>query len=235
MAIYTKILLQTHSLLEQQQDRHLPRYMLKWRQEQLLVMPSQQAQHIDLRGMENQQWLVACLKHSPVRLIRLDLALGETELRLWADACEQAKKPAFLRLPAGCALARQRSALSLWLKRLIGWSASAILLLTLSPVILGLVLLMLVYSPGPIFFRKWHVGERGKLFRLIEFRKDALPITPLKNWMHKYSLNKLPQLFNVLRGDMSLVGSRPYALSDAVRLSLEERRRLNALPGLLGV
>jgi lipopolysaccharide/colanic/teichoic acid biosynthesis glycosyltransferase len=52
--------------------------------------------------------------------------------------------------------------------------------------------------------------------------------------MHKYSLDKLPHLFNVLRGEISLVGSRPLALDDAVRLSTEERRRLNALPGLIG-
>jgi lipopolysaccharide/colanic/teichoic acid biosynthesis glycosyltransferase len=106
---------------------------------------------------------------------------------------------------------------------------------------------MRVQSPQPIFFRQWCVGERGKLFRLFKFRtglvnaqtlehevmgnqkslqkhEDGKSITPLGLWMRKYSLDKLPQLFNVLRGEISLMGPRPWTLYDAVRLSPEERR-----------
>ncbi len=228
--------LHTRSLSEQNQQayRLLPQCVLKWRQNQLLVLPSQQAKRIDLRAMEDQSWLVECLKHSPARLIRLDPDLGETWLRQWTDACEQANKKVFLRLPSNTELSRKQSLLSWGLKWLIDWSAAALLLLVMSPVMLGLVLLVRIYSPGPIFLRQWHVGERGKLFRLLKFRKDAPRSAQLESWMHKYSLDKLPHLFNVLRGEISLVGSRPLALDDAVRLSTEERRRLNALPGLIG-
>jgi lipopolysaccharide/colanic/teichoic acid biosynthesis glycosyltransferase len=122
---------------------------------------------------------------------------------------------------------------------------------------LGLMLLIRICSPGPVFFRQWRIGERGKLFRIIKFRtmivdaeklhhqvmanqkglhkrEDDPRITPLGRWMRKYSLDELPQLVNVLRGEMSLVGPRPWALYDAVRISREGQKRLNALPGITG-
>ena len=59
-------------------------------------------------------------------------------------------------------------------------------------------------------------------------------ITCLGKWLRKYSLDELPQLFNVLRGEMSLVGPRPWALYDALRLEEKGKKRLNALPGITG-
>ncbi|GAB4235172.1 MAG: hypothetical protein Kow00121_62800 [Elainellaceae cyanobacterium] len=60
-------------------------------------------------------------------------------------------------------------------------------------------------------------------------------ITRVGYWMRKYSLDKLPQLFNVLRGEMSLVGPRPWSLCDVLRISRNQQIRLNALPGITGV
>jgi lipopolysaccharide/colanic/teichoic acid biosynthesis glycosyltransferase len=60
---------------------------------------------------------------------------------------------------------------------------------------------------------------------------DDCRTTPLGSWMCKYSLDKLPQLFNVLRGEMSLVGSHPWTLSEAMRFISEGQRCLNALQG----
>lgn len=209
-----------------------------------------------LPTLENEQWLVECLKHSPVRLIRIEPDLGEARLKFWLQACEQANKAIFLHLSAAHKLPSKRCPRSRWFKRLIDWIAAALLLLLLSPVMLGLVCLMRVQSPSwQIFFREWCVGERGKLFRLFKFRtmvmnaqtleqevmgnqktlhdRDDLSITPLGRWMRKNSLDKLPQLFNVLRGEMSLVGRHPWTLYDAVRLSPEARVELKALPGLV--
>ena len=59
-------------------------------------------------------------------------------------------------------------------------------------------------------------------------------VTFIGRWLRKYSLDELPQLFNVLRGEMSLVGPRPWALYDALRLSERGKARLNALPGITG-
>lgn len=234
--------LPTYSRLAQHQHNHLPHCTLKWRQGQLLVSLEQQVEHPYLPSFENEQWLVKCLSHSPVRLLRIDPALGEANLNCWANASEQANKAVFLRLPT--AYNRKRCS-DWWLKRLIEWSAAALLLLVLSPVILALASLLRVQSPEPIFSRQWCVGERGKLFRLVKFRtsimnaysiehqmmgnqkslqkpEDENSITLLGRWMRKYKLDELPQLFNVLRGEMSLRGSRPWTLYDAVRLDTQE-------------
>ena len=249
--------LQTYSQRNHlQQDNQSPECMLKWRQGQLLVsLEQQQVKKQNLPSFQSEQWLVECLKHSPVRLVRIDPVVGEASLKFWASACGQASKPVFLRLPAAQELPSKRCPRSWWLKRLIDWSAATLLLLVLSPVMLGLVCLMRVQSPEPIFCRQWCVGERGKLFRLLKFRTlvvnaqmlehsvignqksllhlDDQLITPLGRWMRKYSLDELPQLFNVLQGEMTLVGRSPWALYDAVRISPKGRVELNALPGII--
>ena len=225
-----------------QQDDQSLSCTLKWRQGQLLVRLEQQVQvkKTNLPVVESEQWLVECLKHSPVRLVRIDPALGEAKLKFWASACEQASKPVFLRLSAAHALPSQRCPRSWWLKRLIDWSAAILLLLVLSPVMLGLVCLMRIQSSEPVFCSSWCIGERGKVFRLFKFRtifvnnQKSWQKTLLGRWMGKYSLDQLPQLLNVLRGEMSLVGPRPWTLDNVVRISSEGRLELNALPGIIG-
>ena len=167
-----------------------------------------------LPSLDSKRSLVECLQHSPVSLVSIDPKLGEALLRFWADACEEAKKPIFLSIPAGNKMPNQPLR---QLQRLIDWIAALVLLLLVSPVMLGLIVLMQVYSPGSLFCREWRVGERGKLFQAIRFCTDN--ITPLGRWMGKSSLDNLPQLFNVLRGDMSLIGSRCWTLEDAVQLN----------------
>lgn len=247
-----------YSFKPKQQHNYSHYYALKWRQEQLLVKLSEQVKQPYVPLVGSEQWLVNCLKNSPVRLVRIDSVLGETGLKLWADACQQAKKGIFLDLPSSQDLPRKKSPLSWQLKRSIDWSFAALLLLILSPFMLVLALLIHIYSPGPIFFRQWRVGERGKLFQIFKFRtmvvdaeklhhevmgdqtglhkrQDDPRITPLGRWMRKYSLDELPQLLNVLQGDMSLVGPRPWALYDAIRISQNGQHRLNALPGITGL
>ena len=242
-------------LHQKQPDSYLSYCNLIWRQQQLLVRLFQQFKQPYLPSLESEQLLVDCLKRSPVRLVRLDLEIGEIGLRLWADACKKANKAVFLRLPPTYAF--RHSSFSWFLKRLSDWSVAALLLLLLSPLMLGLIILIRINSPGPVFFQQWRVGKRGKLFQIFKFRtmvpdaeklhhhlmanqnglhklKEDPRLTPLGSWMRKYSLDELPQLLNVLRGEMSLVGPRPWALYDAIRLSPEVRTRLNALPGITG-
>ncbi|MBV9386686.1 MAG: sugar transferase [Chroococcidiopsidaceae cyanobacterium CP_BM_ER_R8_30] len=221
-----------------QHDNRLNSYLLRWRQGQLLVSPKHKPSQPYLHSFENEQWLVECLKHSPVRLVRIDPALGEENLKFWVSACKRASKTMFLRLPTAHALPSRRCPQSWWLlKRLIDWGTASVLLLVLSPVILGLIFLMDVFSPGPIFVQQWCIGERGKLFQLLKFRttlmKDDLHVTSLGRWMRKSGLDNLPQLLNVLRGEMSFVGPSPWSLSDALQLEPEERQHLNALPGII--
>ncbi|HEY9806135.1 MAG TPA: heterocyst development glycosyltransferase HepC [Candidatus Obscuribacterales bacterium] len=233
------------------------KYELKWRQKQLLVRPARTSEKLNLPSVESQRWLVACLKRSPVRLISLAPDVGEEKLRFWADACEQAGKSLFLSIPNTPELPKKRSGISWSIKRLLDRAAAAIAILLLSPVFLGIALLVKLQSPGPIFFCQWRVGERGRLFRIYKFRtmivnaeqlhhqvmgnqqglhkhENDPRVTPNGRWLRKYSLDELPQLFNVLRGEMSFVGPRPWALYDAVRISPEVRQRLNALPGITG-
>ncbi|QHG19327.1 heterocyst development glycosyltransferase HepC [Nostoc sp. ATCC 53789] len=189
---------------------------LLWRRGQLLVKQPGQVKQPYLPALDSKRSLVECLQHSPVSLVSIDPKLGETLLKFWADACQEAQKPIFLSIPAGNKPSNQP-----WrqLQRLIDWIAALVLLVLVSPVMLGLMALMQVYSPGSLFCREWRVGERGKLFQAMKFCTPN--ITPLGRWIGKYNLNNLPQLFNVLRGDMSLTGggSHCWTLEDAVQLN----------------
>lgn len=230
---------------------------LTWRQRKLIVRPGLNSDMTQLPSLRRQDWLIECLQRSTAKLVKLDPALGESHLKFWADACHQAEKPIYLRLRAVRELPQKQRPWGWQLKRLFDWVAAAGLLLLLSPLFLMLAGLIVVTSPGPIFFYQWRVGERGKLFRIIKFRsmvvgaermhhqvmtnqeglhklKNDPRVTPLGRIMRKYSLDELPQLFNVLRGEMSLVGPRPWALYDAVRISPELQHRLNAVPGITG-
>lgn len=233
-------------------------YALTWRQKQLLLTVSPQPTTPPLTALDSEQLLAECLERSPIHLVKLTPDIGEAALAMWADACAKANKGAYLSVPSTAFLPKKQNRLKWWLKRIVDWSAAALLMLVIGPLMLGLSVLMLLQSPGPIFFSQWRVGERGKLFRILKFRtmvtgaelyhhqvmghqtglhkrEDDPRVTPIGRWMRKYSLDELPQIINVLRGEMSLVGPRPWALYDAVRLSPAVRQRLNALPGITGI
>ncbi len=234
------------------------RYTLRWRQKQLLVKINRDSNIPYLPPLTKQQWLSECLLRSPIRLVKLPTDFSEPELEFWANACARAGKSIFLQVPSMAALPKKRNRIKWWVKRWTEWLIAALMLLFLSPLMLLLAWLIWVSSPGPVLFTQWRVGERGKLFQIFKFRTMVVGaenlhhqvmgnqlglhkcendprITPLGAWMRKYSLDELPQLINVLRGEMSLVGPRPWALYDAVRLSPEVRHRLNALPGITGI
>lgn len=241
--------------------------VLHWRQQQLLVRRStpqtvfgaKRRSQPQLPPLSDQQWLIECLKRSPVRLVRVDASLGERNLRAWADACERAGKTLYLRLPTAAHLPHRRRSLLWWCKRVLDWMLAALALVLLSPLMIGIAIAVALTSPGAILFAQWRVGQRGKLFKVLKFRtmvndaekyhhqvmanqaqdclhkrEDDPRITPLGRWLRRYSLDELPQLINVLCGEMSLVGPRPWALYDAVRIRPELRSRLNALPGITG-
>jgi lipopolysaccharide/colanic/teichoic acid biosynthesis glycosyltransferase len=109
-------------------------------------------------------------------------------------------------------------------KRIFDWLACSLGLLVLSPVLMGLALLIKLDSPGPVFFRQERVGLCGRVFRIHKFRTmvtDAerlglqitvgtdARVTRVGQWLRKYKLDELPQLLDVWLGHMSLVGPRP--------------------------
>jgi lipopolysaccharide/colanic/teichoic acid biosynthesis glycosyltransferase len=256
MTTYRPTIIPISPAFEQEQlDDQLLRCTLKWRQRQLLVTREQLTKGIQLPplpSLDPEQWLVDCLKHSSVKLIRIDAALGEVSLKLWADACEKANKAVFLRLPPVIKLPKPQRQLFWKLMQLLDWSIAVLLLLVLSPVIVILFFLLRMQSSEPVLIWPWHVGNRGKLFRLFKFRTTVANAQMLENqlvsehknilnrqensnltnlgyWMRKYKLDRLPQLFNVLRGEMRLIQPRPLTLEQAVRLSVEERQKITSL------
>ncbi|MEL6780593.1 MAG: heterocyst development glycosyltransferase HepC [Cyanobacteria bacterium J06597_16] len=240
--------------------------MLLWRRNFLLIKAATNAlpnttSNNDavqmLPALQNRQWFEECLRHSPVKALRLDMALGETTLRGWANVCDRTKKRVFVHLPAATHLPKHSTPLLWRFKRFADWVVAAGLTVGLSPLFILVAVLVRLDSPGSIFFRQWRVGHRGQLFQILKFRtmqpgselrhhqvmgqqsgihklKKDPRVTGIGQILRKYSLDELPQLLNVLRGEMSLVGPRPWALYDAVRLEPAFRRRLNALPGLTG-
>jgi len=229
---------------------------LIWRQ-QFLFVKKINDQNLQLLALQDMQRIVACLERSPVHIVKLDPTLPENTLILWAEACREANKQAYLQLPGASDLPYKRAKVTWSLKCLSDKLAAATLLLILSPILVVLTLLIGTNSPGSPIFRQWRVGKRGKLFQIFKFRTMIVGaerlhhqvmqnqpglhkleydprLTALGYWLRKYSLDELPQLLNVLRGEMSLVGPRPWALYDAVRVSPALRHRLNALPGMTG-
>ena len=120
-------------------------------------------------------------------------------------------------------------------------------LLLISPILLLISLFVRLYHGTPILFRQVRPGFLGKPFTVYKFRTmtstcdaqgnllpDAQRLTPLGRFLRAASLDELPELFNVLRGEMSLVGPRPLLTQYLPRYSAEQARRHNVLPGITG-
>jgi exopolysaccharide biosynthesis polyprenyl glycosylphosphotransferase len=152
-------------------------------------------------------------------------------------------------------------ALALLLKRVIDVIVSAVGLAALSPGFIVIAIAVALDSPGPVFYRSTRVGKKGRRFLFYKFRTmvwnaDALKkelraknerqgpffkmandprMTRVGRFLRRYSLDELPQLWNVLKGDMSLVGPRPHPLDDYQQYSLDNLRRLDVMPGITGL
>jgi exopolysaccharide biosynthesis polyprenyl glycosylphosphotransferase len=144
------------------------------------------------------------------------------------------------------------------LKRLFDIVASAAGLLVLSPLFVAVAVLVRVTSRGPVFFRQERVGLHGRTFRMLKFRSMVVDaearrsrlmtanelrgpvfkmkrdprVTPLGRFIRKFSIDELPQLVNVLRGEMSVVGPRPPLPAEVARYEAWQRRRLSVRPGI---
>jgi exopolysaccharide biosynthesis polyprenyl glycosylphosphotransferase len=153
--------------------------------------------------------------------------------------------------------AAKRSGLA-WV--LVDWSGrclAALALILLLPVLLLLAIAIRRGSPGPAIYRQTRVGQDGRLFTIFKLRTMAGPppdttlendfdgvlfkmrrdprITPLGCWLRKYSLDELPQLANVVLGQMRLVGPRPALPDEVAEYAEDDRRRLAVRPGITGL
>jgi len=146
----------------------------------------------------------------------------------------------------------------LLLKRLLDLAGAALLLVLLSPLLALLAVLVKLTSPGPVFYRQVRCGLGGRRFTLFKFRsmvadaeqrqaelaarneadgpvfkmRNDPRVTPLGRGMRKLSLDELPQLWNILKGDMSFVGPRPPLPPEVEKYERWQRRRLRMRPGL---
>jgi exopolysaccharide biosynthesis polyprenyl glycosylphosphotransferase len=145
------------------------------------------------------------------------------------------------------------------LKRGFDILASAIFLLVMSPLYVLLAVLVKLEDGGPVFFNQTRVGQFGREFKMYKYRsmrvnaeallpqllaqnqhKDGVTfkikndprLTRVGKWLRKFSFDELPQVYNVLKGDMSLVGPRPPVPREVARYSLADRRRLAVKPGI---
>ncbi|MEU0370014.1 sugar transferase [Streptomyces sp. NPDC006283] len=122
-------------------------------------------------------------------------------------------------------------------KRAVDVTGALILLLLLSPALLAAAAAVAATSAGPVLQRADRVGRGGRAFTMFTFRtKRAGTVTAVGHVLHRHFLDRLPQLFNVLRGDMSLVGPLPLAAREAdAKGPGTGRARLAVRPGITGL
>jgi lipopolysaccharide/colanic/teichoic acid biosynthesis glycosyltransferase len=121
-------------------------------------------------------------------------------------------------------------------KRVVDLAGALLLLLALSPLLLTAAAAVALTSPGPVLRRRERVGLGGRTFSMLTFRTGHPgAVTPVGRALRRHFLDRLPQLLNVVRGEMSLVGPHPLA-PDAVTAGLgPERARLAVRPGMTGL
>jgi exopolysaccharide biosynthesis polyprenyl glycosylphosphotransferase len=149
-----------------------------------------------------------------------------------------------------------------WVKRCFDFLAASLVLLLIAPLLIGISLWIKLSSAGPIFFQQTRIGLHGQPFKVWKFRtmvsnaeqlirdleaqnqsqdgvlfklKEDPRVTRAGRFLRQYSLDELPQLFNVLFGQMSLVGPRPFATRDVEKLSAHHADRHIVLPGITGL
>jgi exopolysaccharide biosynthesis polyprenyl glycosylphosphotransferase len=146
-------------------------------------------------------------------------------------------------------------------KRLLDITVGTVTLIVLFPVMLAIAIAVRLDSPGPILYTSERIGKKGRVFKCFKFRtmvrdadrrraeimhmnerqgilfkiSDDPRITRVGRFLRKYSLDELPQFFNVLKGDMSAVGPRPPIASEVRQYNLSHLRRLDVTPGITGL
>ncbi|HEL1973663.1 TPA: sugar transferase [Streptococcus suis] len=135
-----------------------------------------------------------------------------------------------------------------YFKRLIDFTLSLIAIILLSSVIILVSVLVYFKLGSPVLFKQERPGKNEKIFKMYKFRTmtdekdekgellpDSVRLTAFGKWLRSTSLDELPELFNILKGDMSIVGPRPQLIRDMLFMTDEQRRRHDVRPGLTGL
>lgn len=135
-----------------------------------------------------------------------------------------------------------------YIKRAMDFVVAFLLLIILSPLMLAAAVCIAANLDGPVLFRQERPGKKGKIFTLYKFRtmstrlydkngrelSDFERMTKIGRFLRKTSVDELPQLFNILKGDMSFIGPRPLLTEYLNLYSPEQMRRHEVLPGISG-
>jgi len=157
---------------------------------------------------------------------------------------------------------KTRSPIGMVVKEIFDFIGASLLILILSPLFFITALMIKIDSRGPVFYSQKRAGKQGKIFNCYKFRsmvenaqelkadllnkneisggvifkiKDDPRITRIGKILRRYSIDELPQLFNVLAGDMSLVGPRPFDVEEIKKMDDDHMTRLNVKPGITGL
>lgn len=199
------------------------------------------------------RWVVeeACRLHLDVSVVPELFGCGPA-----ASAMERVGE-----VPMICLHAERLPIAGLVLKRLMDAVGACAALIVLAPLLAAMSVLIKLDSPGPVLYCALRAGRKGRLFRCFKFRtmvsnadrlKDGLRenneragpffkmtddprITRVGRYLRRYSLDELPQLWNVVKGEMSLVGPRPHPLDDVAGYHIEHLGRLDVTPGITGL
>ena len=133
------------------------------------------------------------------------------------------------------------------MKRFFDLALGSVLLVALSPIMILIGILVVITMGRPVFFRQMRPGLNGAAFELIKFRtmsaglapdgslaSDAERLSKVGKWLREWSLDELPELINIVRGEMSFVGPRPLLMEYMPRYNVEQSRRHEVRPGLTG-
>jgi exopolysaccharide biosynthesis polyprenyl glycosylphosphotransferase len=199
--------------------------------------------------------VVTALAEVEGKVLRVPIALAHT--RPLSERAEELDG-----MPVISVVPGPNRALELAVKRIVDIAGSAFGLLLLSPLLVATACVIVVSEGRPALFRQPRAGVNGRPFQIVKFRtmtRDADSrrselrqfnevgggasfkmandprITPLGRWLRRTSVDELPQLWNVLRGDMSLVGPRPHPFDDVAGYDEWHRRRLSMKPGMTGL
>lgn len=164
-------------------------------------------------------------------------------------------------MPMWSVLATPQQQVALAVKRIFDVAAATSLLLILSPLLIATAVSVRIRDGGPVFYAQWRSGLHGRAFRMVKFRTmvngaeamradlmtsnervgpafkmaDDPRVTKLGRTLRKWSIDELPQLWNVVMGHMSLVGPRPQPVDEVQTYQLWHRRRLSMRPGVTGL
>jgi exopolysaccharide biosynthesis polyprenyl glycosylphosphotransferase len=200
-------------------------------------------------------WIMEMLRQLPPS-VRISIVPRLFELVTWQSQIEELHGLTVMDVAPP-----RLDALSRAMKRAMDISVSLVLLTIFSPLLLPVAAAIKATSPGPIFFRQPRAGRNGKAFRIFKFRTMALGaedmkidlrdhnevdgplfkmrrdprVTPIGAWLRKTSLDEVPQLLNVLLGQMSLVGPRPFVLDESAEIDGWAARRFDVRPGMTGL